>query len=147
MIEYAFLALGTGGTAAVAYAVAPAGRGLHRYTVPRSKLRAMAARAEADASELAELLDSVCDERDKLAVHYGQVRALLGKAERLVADAEDEARQLREANAELRARLLAAVRPVLAVTAVPIPATPTPSDVAMPLHRAPFAISPTSKPS
>ncbi|WP_426568142.1 hypothetical protein [Streptomyces canus] len=81
MIAYVFLALGCGGTAAVAYAVAPAGRGLHRYVMPRAKLRALAERAEADANRLAAELCRACDERD-------EALGLLAKAEVLVADLE-----------------------------------------------------------
>ncbi|MGW6292439.1 hypothetical protein [Streptomyces sp. NPDC055058] len=52
MIAYLLLSAGTAGTLAVAYSVAPAGRGLHRYVVPRSRLRADIGRLEREADDL-----------------------------------------------------------------------------------------------
>ncbi|WP_128803678.1 MULTISPECIES: hypothetical protein [unclassified Streptomyces] len=64
MIAYLLLSLGTAGTAAVLYQVAPAARGAHRYVVPHSVLRAEAARKDAQADELACKLVGLCAELD-----------------------------------------------------------------------------------
>ncbi|WP_250754621.1 hypothetical protein [Streptomyces sp. G1] len=117
MIGYVFLALGTAGTAGVLYAVAPAGRGAHRYVVPRSKLRAEAAKASAEAEELACKLIGLAAEIEGT---YEELReALTGKekAEQQVALLERQLKGFDELCAEntaLRAHLanLAAVRPL-----------------------------------
>ncbi|SHI65804.1 hypothetical protein [Streptomyces sp. 3214.6] len=149
MIAYAFLILGCGGTAVVVYAIAPAGRGLHRYVAPRSKLRAEAARAAGQVEELACKLAAVTSELEAVTVDRDGLRANLGKAEQLVKDAEDEAKQLRETNRSLRAALsnATAIRPLTPVKAIAPPPSPVPSSVAVPLHMAPIAHSPAAEPS
>ncbi|MGW6911485.1 hypothetical protein [Streptomyces sp. NPDC054940] len=117
MIAYAFLALGAAGTAGVLYAVAPAGRGLHRYVVPRSVLRAEAAQAEANADELAAHLVSVCTEREELAAERDEALGLLGRAELLVADLEGQLKAFDSTcaeNSRLRSELAnaTAIRPL-----------------------------------
>ncbi|HEY6116156.1 MAG TPA: hypothetical protein VI172_09380, partial [Candidatus Dormibacteraeota bacterium] len=122
-MAYLFLAVGTSGTSAALYFVAPAGRGLHRYVVPRSKLRAELARAEAEAEELACKLAAVTSELDAVTADRTALRATLGKAEQLVKDAEDEAEQLRETNRSLKATLsnATAIRPLTPVKALAPP--------------------------
>ncbi|SMF85983.1 hypothetical protein [Streptomyces sp. Amel2xC10] len=149
MIASVFLTLGVGGTAAVIYAVAPAGRGLHRYVVPRSRLRADLARADAVAEELTTKLVGLVAELDAVVGERDEARALLGKAEQLVTDTEADAKRLREANQALKARLAnaTAIRPLAPVTPLTPPATPTPSSVVVPLHAAPLPHSPAAEPS
>jgi len=149
VIAYVFLSAGVTGTAAALYFVAPAGRGLHRYVVPRSKLRADLARAEAEAEELACKLGALTSELDAVTADRNALRADLGKAERLVSDAEGEATRLGEANKALKAQLsnVTAIRPLVPVKALAAPATPMPSSVAVPLHKAALALSPASEPS
>lgn len=149
MIETAFLALGCCGTAVAAYAVVPAGRGLHRYVVPRSRLRADLARADAEAEELTSKLVGLAAELDAVTRERNEGWALLGKAEQLIADTEADAQQLREANQALKARLanLNAIRPLVPVEALRPPATPTPSAVAVPLCASPLSQSPAAEPS
>lgn len=149
MIAYAFLALGCGGTAAVAYAVAPAGRGLHRYVAPRSRLRAEAVRLSAEVADLTSRLVAVGAELEAVTGQRDEGRQLLGKAEQLVTDTEAEARQLREANRALKAQLanLTAIRPLHAMQDLAAPSTPKPSAVVVPLHASPLAHSPAAEPS
>ena len=90
MIGYVFLTLGSLGTAAVGYTVAPAGRGLHRYVVPRSVLRAEAAQEAATAEELAGKLCGLASEYEGVAAERDVLLALLGRAERLIADKEEQ---------------------------------------------------------
>ncbi|WP_416976662.1 hypothetical protein [Streptomyces sp. T028] len=149
MIEVVFLALGCGGTAAVAYAVAPAGRGLHRYVVPRSRLRAEAVRLSAEVEDLTSRLVAVGAELEAVTGQRDEGRRLLGKAEQLVTDAEAETRELRTANQQLRALLANAnaVRPLVPVNALTAPSTPKPSAVVVPLPASPLAHSPAAEPS
>ncbi|MEU9208490.1 hypothetical protein AB0D27_11185 [Streptomyces sp. NPDC048415] len=53
MIGFVYLSFGIAGTAACAYYVAPAARGLHRHVLPKSSLRADAARLDAENASLA----------------------------------------------------------------------------------------------
>lgn len=157
MIAYVFLAVGCGATAACVYAVGPAGRGAHRYVVPRKQLRAEAVRADAEAEDLAcrlralgAELDGVYDELDAARDERDNARAAVEKAALRIADLEETAREadrLRETNQALRARLanLTAIRPLLPAT-LPAPATPTPSAVALPLSQSPLA-RPAAEPS
>ncbi|MFF0597848.1 hypothetical protein [Streptomyces antibioticus] len=149
MIASFLLVLGVGGTAAVVYAVAPAGRGLHRYVVPRSRLRADLARAERQAEELTSNLVGLAAELDAVTGERDQALALLGKAEQLVKDCEADAKQLREAHQALKARLAnaTAIRPLAAVVPLTPPATPVPSSVVVPLHAAPLTPGPAAEPS
>ncbi|WP_329214936.1 hypothetical protein OG352_05570 [Streptomyces sp. NBC_01485] len=149
MIAYLSLAVGASGTVAAVYFVAPAGRGLHRYVAPRSKLRADLARADAEAEELTCKLTAVTSELDAVTADRNGLRANLGKAERLVLDAEVEAGQLRETNTSLRAALsnATAIRPLMAVKALTPPPTPVPSSVAVPLRKASLAHSSAAEPS
>lgn len=150
MIAELFFAAGVSGTAAAVYFVAPAGHGVHRYVVPRSQLRADLARMERHVEELACQLTAMTSELEATAAERDSLRVHLGKAERLVTDAETEATTLREANKVLKATLAnaTAIRPLVPVTpALPAPATPTPSSVVLPLPQAPFAHSPAPEPS
>ena len=147
VIAYFFLTLGAGGTAAVVYAVAPAGRGLHRYVMPRSKLRAIAAGAEADADMLAAELVSVCDERDLLMAKHEEALALLGKAEQLVTELEEQLRAFDSTCAE-NTRLRAELANATAVRPLPCPAPAEPAAVAVvSLHKLPLALEPVAQPS
>ncbi|MCI3277476.1 hypothetical protein [Streptomyces cylindrosporus] len=108
MIGYVFLAIGSAGTAAVAYCVAPTGRGLHRYVVPRSQLRAQIVFCDNENDELVCKLIGLAAEVDGA---YEELReALTGKekAEQQVADLEEQLKAfdaLCAENTELRARL------------------------------------------
>ncbi|MHC3474643.1 hypothetical protein ACYF6T_38940 [Streptomyces sp. 7R007] len=108
MIGYVLLTLGTTGTAGVLYAVAPAGRGAHRYVVPRSVLRAQAARKDAQIEELACKMIGLAAELDGA---YDELRsALTGKeaAEQRVTELEEQLKafdQLCADNMQLRADL------------------------------------------
>lgn len=108
MIAYVFLALGTAGTAGMIYAVVPAGRGLHRYVVPRSVLRAEAARHEATAAELACKLVGLASEHDAVAAQRDELSAALEKAGLRIGDLEDQLRAFDSTcaeNSRLRADL------------------------------------------
>lgn len=147
MIGYVFFALGTGGLSAVVYAVAPAGRGLHRYVVPRSQLRAEAARHSAEAEQLACKLVALAAELDGAAVENSNLTADLAKAGLRITDLQEQVRDrdhLREANTALMSELanLRAIRPLPAHGDVP-PTGTTP----VPLSQAPFALSPAVKSS
>lgn len=145
MIEYLFLGIGTAGTAAVAYAVAPAGRGLHRYVVPRKQLRAEVARTERTAEELTCKLVGLAAELDAVTTQRNDYKAALEKAGQRIADLEEQVRdraQLRERGTALEALLANA-------TAVrPLPVKPSPPAAApVPLNGAPFALNPALTPS
>ncbi|WP_155054537.1 hypothetical protein [Streptomyces blattellae] len=154
MIAYVFLALGAAGTAGVLYAVAPAGRGVHRYVVPRSQLRAEAARSTAVAEELAcklrglaSELDGVYEELDCARDERDNALADKEKAEDLAAELREQLREadgLREANRALKAQLANARR----VTPLPPHGATLPPDArVMPLHQAPFAVNPAPRPN
>ncbi|MFJ6730053.1 hypothetical protein ACIQPQ_34655 [Streptomyces sp. NPDC091281] len=144
MIAYLFLTLGCGGTLAAAYAVAPAGRGAHRYVASRSKLRAEAATAQGAADELAAALVATWSERDRLAAQHEEDQLLLASAEQLVQDLEARLRAFDATCAEntsLRAELenITAIRPLQGADGGPPAAV-------MPLAKAPFALSRFSEP-
>jgi hypothetical protein len=148
VIAYTFLALGCGGTAAVVYAVAPAGRGLHRYVVPRSKLRAEAARLENEVEDLTSRLVAVGAELEAVTGQRDEALSRAGKAEQIAVDSERDAQRLREETGVLKARLanLTAVRPLTSVKALVPPASPTPSSVVVPLRTA-LTPRPAAEPS
>lgn len=95
MIAYLFLSASAVGTAAAVYFVAPAGRGLHRYVVPRSVLRAEAARSTAEVEELVCKLVGLSSELDTVSTARDDAQAGLDKAMLRIADLEE---QLREAD-------------------------------------------------
>lgn len=64
MIAWVFLSAGVAGSVAVAYYTAPAGRGLHRYVVPRARLRAEVRRLEREADDLTCAVIRISGERD-----------------------------------------------------------------------------------
>ncbi|MFJ4551037.1 hypothetical protein ACIP4X_17725 [Streptomyces sp. NPDC088817] len=108
MIAYAFLTISVAGVGAVAYYVAPAGRGAHRYVVPRSMLRAEAARHAAAAEEATCKLVGLAVEFDAVSVERDDLEAALDKAGRRIDELEEQVRdrdQLREANTALQAAL------------------------------------------
>jgi predicted nucleic acid-binding Zn-ribbon protein len=100
MIGYLFLALGTAGTAAVLYYVAPAARGTHRYVVPRATLRTGIARLEGERDTQDGKLLGITAE---LNGTYDELRdALIGKesAEQRVTDLEDQLKDYDAVRAE-----------------------------------------------
>ncbi|MEV4033446.1 hypothetical protein [Streptomyces umbrinus] len=126
MITWISLAVGVSGTGAALYFVAPAGRGAHRFLMPRSQLRANCARLDRENNDLAkavhrqaseaeaalEELDATRDERD-------DVQSALEKAALRIAELEEQLRafdQLCGENTELRSALsnAHAVRPLAA---------------------------------
>ncbi|WP_406168965.1 hypothetical protein [Streptomyces sp. NBC_00996] len=118
MIGYVFLSVGALGTAVVAYHLAPAGRGAHRYVVPRAVLRAEAARSTAAADELACKLIGLASELDATTVERNDFKAALEKADLRIAELEEQVcdrDQLREANTALKAALnnAHAIRPLV----------------------------------
>ncbi|MFJ2004743.1 hypothetical protein [Streptomyces chartreusis] len=92
MIAYLFLGLGAAGAAGVIYYLAPAGRGLHRYVVPRSVLRAEAVTSTAAADELACKLVGLASEHDAVCGQRDDLVAALEKAGIRIADLEDQLR-------------------------------------------------------
>jgi uncharacterized coiled-coil DUF342 family protein len=119
VIAYVCLALGTAGTVVVLYAVAPAGRGLHRYVVPRSTLRAEAARSAAEAEELACKLVALAGELDAVGGERDDLKASLAEAGQRIAEFEEQLRdaaELRETNTALTSELanIRAIRPLSA---------------------------------
>ncbi|MFF9097609.1 hypothetical protein ACF1AX_31365 [Streptomyces sp. NPDC014802] len=146
MIEYVFLGIGTAGTAAVAYAVAPAGSGLHRYVVPRKQLRAEVARAEGTVEELTCKLVALAAELDAVTAQRTDLKAALEKAGQRIASLEEQVRdrhQLRDRVTALEARLANAT----AVRPLPVKPSPPAAAVPVPLNEAPFALSPAALPS
>lgn len=147
MIASLFLSASAVGTVAVVYFVAPAGRGLHRYVVPRSVLRAEAARSTEQVEELVFKLVGLAAELDAVSTARDDAQAGLGKATLRIADLEKqlrEADQRREENTALKAQLanVNAIRPL------PLSgSTPQPVARPVPLNRAPFALGPAQTPS
>lgn len=151
MIGYVLVIIGALATAVVLYAVAPAGRGAHRLVAPRPQLRATITRLETEAQDrdtklvgaLSEL-DGVHEELDATRDARDNTLAALEKAEVRITELEEQLRdadQLRQTNTALKAQLANA----LAVSSLPPHAAPPPSVRAarpVPLHRAPFAVSP-----
>jgi hypothetical protein len=90
VIGYLFLSAGAIGSAVAVYSAAPAGHGVHRYVAPRQMLRAEAARHEAEADGLACKLHGLTSELDGVMAERDEAIALLGKAERLVTDLEEQ---------------------------------------------------------
>lgn len=147
MIGYVFFALGTGGLSAAVYVMAPAGRGLHRYAVPRSQLRAEAARHHATAEDLVCKLVALAAELDASNAERSDLKASLDKAGVRIGELEEAVRdrdQLRVANTALQAAL-ANARSVSQLP--PHGGTAPPGIRPVPLGQAPFALSPASKPN
>ncbi|MFJ2719425.1 hypothetical protein [Streptomyces sp. NPDC087437] len=138
MIAYVFLSVGVAGVGAVAYYMAPAGRGVHRYVVPRSVLRAEAARHAAAAEEATSKLVGLAVEFDAVSVERDDLKADLDKAGQRIEELEDQVRdrdQLRETNTALEAAL-ANSRKVSQLP--PHGDTPPPSASALPDHAQEF---------
>ncbi|MFE6362925.1 hypothetical protein ACFVP3_23365 [Streptomyces sp. NPDC057806] len=117
MIGYLFLSAGTCGFIAVGYFVIPAGRGLHRYVVPRAQLRAEAAKSTEHAEELACKLVALASELDAVTAQRDELTSALEKASLRIADLEEQlhdADQLRGENTALKAALdnARAIRPL-----------------------------------
>jgi hypothetical protein len=118
VISSLLLTLGAGGTAAVAYYMAPAARGTHRYVVPRAQLRATITRLEARDDERVCKLLALSAELDGT---YAELHAALTGLEETRHHAADLARQtadyqqLRAEVQRLQAQLAnaTAVRPLL----------------------------------
>lgn len=124
MMTYAFLTVGTLGTAACMYAVAPAGPGAHRLVMTRRQLRADCARRQAEAEELSCKLVGLASEHDAVTAERDEAREQLGNAEQLVADLEEQLRTFDATcaeNTQLRADL-ANARAMRQLTAAPSPA-------------------------
>ncbi|MEU7403842.1 hypothetical protein [Streptomyces sp. NPDC044948] len=145
MIETLLLSAGVGGTAAALWYVAPAGRGLHRYVVPRSRLRADIARLEREANDLTCAVLRLSTEnttigKDRDAAHDALADSRLHNVEleRQLAAFD----QLCSENTRLRAALAnaRAVRPLPAADGDE-PTVPQGIPV-LPLDQAPFALKP-----
>lgn len=143
MIEILLLSAGVGGTAAALWYVAPAGRGLHRYVVPRARLRADIVRLEREADELTCALLRLSTEntaigKDRDAAHDALAETRLHNAELGKQLAAFD--QLCSENTQLRADLANA----RAVRPLPVDDAPTvPQGVpVLPLPQAPFALKP-----
>jgi hypothetical protein len=113
MIAALFLTLGSVGSAAAVYFAVPAGRGLHRYVVPRSQLRAEAAKSSEVADELTCKLVGLTSE---LEGAYEELRAVLADKEKAEVRAKGLEEQLTgfdalcTENSELRASLANATK-------------------------------------
>nr|WP_162934288.1 hypothetical protein [Streptomyces scabiei] len=154
MIGYVFLTVGVLATAVVIYAVAPAGRGLHRFVVPRSRLRRELrltllelAGAEEHIAGLESALSAGTSSWEWMAGQLTAAEEALEKAQRQHAELEEQLRevdQLRVTNTALQAQLANAnaIRP-LTVAAAPPPRGPR----VVALHQAPLATGPAHEPS
>lgn len=147
MIAYAFLSAGVAGTAAVVYFTAPAGRGLHRYAVPRAQLRADVVRLEREADDLTCALLRVTSENTALRKDRDTTRESLQAARQRIRDLGEQLTaydSLCAENTRLRADLANAltVRPLATADA---PALPQGIPV-LPLDQATFALKPADEP-
>jgi hypothetical protein len=146
VIAYVFLAGGMAGAGALVYYVAPAGRGLHRYVVPRAQLRAKIARLEREADDLACAVTRLTSENTVIGKERDAANEACAEAGRRIAALEErltEFEELRAENTRLRADLdnARACRPL---TAAPdAPTVPQGSRV-LPLPEAPFALNPSA---
>lgn len=107
-MEYAALTVAVAGTAAVLYYVAPAGRGLHRLTWTRVRLRADVARLDTENDKLACTLARCLIERQQALRERDAAWTLLRQAEVLVANLDEqlgEQQLVRAENLQLRSDL------------------------------------------
>jgi len=108
VIAYFFLSAGFAGAAACTYHVAPAGRGLHRLTWSRLRLRAEVSRLDAESDQLAAALTRcLIDRQDALRARDAAWLAL-HQAEGLVASLDEQVKELdalREENFQLHSDL------------------------------------------
>jgi hypothetical protein len=134
VIAYVLLSVGTGGVAALIYYVAPAGRGAHRYVVPRRQLRAEIARLEKEANSMVCAVSRSLTDVQAARTERDEAWKALHKAELLVADLEKQVAdrdEVREENTRLRAEL-ANAQAVRQLSAGPLPPDDTsalPDDV------------------
>lgn len=108
MIEYAFLGVGVAGAVAFVYYVAPAGRGLHRYVMPRAALRADIARLEREADQLTCNVARLLIGRHQALEERGDALEDLTQASLRIADLEKQLEAfdaLCAENTQLRAEL------------------------------------------
>ncbi|WND34005.1 hypothetical protein RI578_06715 [Streptomyces sp. BB1-1-1] len=146
MIEYLFLSAGAGGAASVLWYVAPAGRGLHRYVVPRARLRADVVRLEREADDLTCALLRVTTENTALSKDRDTARDALKAARARITDLAEQLvtfDSLCAENTRLRADLenARAIRPLPAADDAPTLPQGIP---VLPLSEAPLAQPPTS---
>ncbi|MFD4258186.1 hypothetical protein ACFWR9_11285 [Streptomyces sp. NPDC058534] len=144
MIEILLLSAGVGGTAAALWYVAPAGRGLHRYVVPRAQLRADVVRLEHEADDLTCALLRVTSENTALRKDRDTTREALKAARARIASLGKQLTSfdsLCAENTELRSQLAnaTAVRPLPVDDDAPTVPQGTP---VLPLTEAPFAQPP-----
>ncbi|MET9158248.1 hypothetical protein ABZX56_11010 [Streptomyces parvulus] len=144
MIEFLFLSAGLAGTAAAVSYVALPGRGVHRYVVPRAKLRADVRRLEHEADDLVCALLRATTQNNALRKDHEAVSEALKDSRLHNADLHKQLAafdRLCAENTELRAALdnARAVRPLTA--AVDAPTVPHGIPV-LPLAAAPIALKP-----
>ncbi|HET6635053.1 MAG TPA: hypothetical protein VFH77_08475 [Streptomyces sp.] len=142
MIGYLLLSAGVIGTAACGYYVAPAGRGAHRYLVPRSVLRAEAVCLQVENEQMARTVIKLTSEVALADKAHDAAQESLSEARTRIRVLEEQLAELdvlRAENTRLRADLdnVRAVRPLTAA-ADEAPTVPGGIPV-MPLQQAPLA--------
>jgi hypothetical protein len=90
VIQYVALTAAVAGTAAVLYCVAPAGRGLHRLSWSRARLRADVTRLDAENDALAGTLTRCLIGRQQALRERDAAWLLLKQAEVLVANLDEQ---------------------------------------------------------
>lgn len=145
MIEALLLSAGVGGTAAALWYIAPAGRGLHRYVVPRARLRADIVRLEREADDLVCALLRATTENTALRKDRDQAREALSAARTRIADLGEQLTSFDSLCAE-NTRLRADLENARAIRPLPVDDAPTvPQGIpVLPLSQAPLAQPPTA---
>lgn len=134
MIGEILLGVGATGASVCLYFVAPAGRGIHRYVVPRAMLRAKIGQLEREADAMVCAVKRSLTDVQAARVERDEAWTALNKAEGLVADLEKQLGPFDELCAEntrLRAELDNA-RAMRQLSAGPLPpddASSLPDDV------------------
>ncbi|MFE2469773.1 hypothetical protein [Streptomyces mirabilis] len=134
MIGEVLLSVGAAGASVCFYFVAPAGRGIHRYVVPRALLRARIAQLEKEADSMVCAVKRSLTDVQAARKERDEAWVALNKAEQLVADLEKQLSPFDELCAEntrLRADLDNA-RAMRQLSAGPLPpddASSLPDDV------------------
>ncbi|MGW1498981.1 hypothetical protein ACWCQW_10485 [Streptomyces mirabilis] len=134
MIGEILLGVGAAGASVCFYFVAPAGRGIHRYVVPRAMLRAKIAQLEREADSMVCAVQGSLTDVQAARKERAEAWAALSKAEGLIADLEKQLSPFDELcaeNTQLRADL-ANARAMRQLSAGPLPpddASSLPDDV------------------
>lgn len=100
MIAWISLAVGVTGTGACAYFAAPAGRGVHRFLMPRSQLRANCTRLDRENDDLACAVHKLASEAEAA---YGELDATRDERDDAVTALEKAVLRIAELEEQLRA--------------------------------------------